>query len=331
MRVELYARAMARPLRIDFPGGIYHVTSRGDRREPIFVDDRDRTLLIEALAQALGRFDAAALAYCLMGNHYHLVLQTKRANLSRLMRHVNGVYAQTFNRRHGLVGHLFQGRFNSVHIDRDAYLLEVCRYTELNPIRAQLVDKPGDWRWSSYRAHCGFEGSPPWLDTSGLHGQLLGRDVSLETDRLLAANRYAHFVAEGQGLSLWDRALRQGIYLGDDAFIERIQERVRTRKLFEPEIPSAQRRTPKRALGQSPASRSRDESVRRAYSEGTMTMTEIAKAVGLSVSRISRLIRCAERKDASEPVAKSSAQAGDRRRAIPVLRAHPKEQAKGKI
>ena len=330
MPAQLYARAMARPLRIDFPGGIYHVTSRGDRREPIFADDRDRMLLIEVLAQALGRFEATALAYCLMGNHYHIVVQTRRGNLSRLMRHVNGVYAQAFNRRHGLVGHLFQGRFTSVHVDREAYLLEVCRYTELNPARAQLVDDPADWRWSSYRAHCGLERSPPWLDTPALHGHLLGRDASLATDRLLAAKRYAHFVAEGRGLSLWNRALRQGIYLGDDAFVERIQECVRPRKLFEPEIPSAQRRTPKRALRQSAASSSRDESVRRAYFEDGMTMTKIAQAVGLSVSRISRLIRCAERKDASEPVARSSAKLGDGRRSIPVLRARPKEQAKGK-
>ena len=100
---------MARPLRIEFPGGVYHVTSRGDRREPIFVDDRDRARLIAVLAQAMERFDARVLAYCLMGNHYHFVLHTRRDDLSRLMRHVNGVYAQAFNRRHGLVGHLFQG------------------------------------------------------------------------------------------------------------------------------------------------------------------------------------------------------------------------------
>ena len=111
---------MARPLRIEFPGAVYHVTSRGDRDEDIFVDDQDR--------QALSRFDAEALAYCLMGNHYHFVLHTRQANLSLLMRHVNGVYTQTYNRRHHKVGHLFQGRFKAILVDRDAYLLEVCRY-----------------------------------------------------------------------------------------------------------------------------------------------------------------------------------------------------------
>ncbi|WP_287640533.1 transposase [Accumulibacter sp.] len=115
---------MARPLRIEFPGAIYHVTSRGDRREPIFVDDADGESLLAVLAAGMARFDAQVLAYCLMGNHYHFVLHTRQANLSALMRHVNGVYTQAFNRRHAKVGHLPQGRFKAILVDRDAYLLE---------------------------------------------------------------------------------------------------------------------------------------------------------------------------------------------------------------
>src|SRR4051812_43552270 len=116
---------MARPLRIEFPGAVYHVTSRGDRREPIFIDDEDRQALLGIVAQALSRFDVQALSYCLMNNHYHFVLHTRQANLSLLMRHINGVYTQSFNRRHDKVGHLFQGRFKAILVDRDAYLLEV--------------------------------------------------------------------------------------------------------------------------------------------------------------------------------------------------------------
>lgn len=116
---------MSRPLRIEFPGAVYHVTSRGDRREPIFVDDMNRRMLLDVAAQGMDRFDAQVLAYCLMGNHYHFVLHTWQANLSLLMRHLNGVYTQDFNRRHGKVGHLFQGRFKAVLVDRDAYLLAV--------------------------------------------------------------------------------------------------------------------------------------------------------------------------------------------------------------
>ncbi len=105
---------MSRPLRIEFPGAVYHVTSRGDRREPIFDDDADRQRFLGVLAHGLSRFDAQVLAYCLMGNHYHFVLYTRAANLSRLMRHINGVYTQAYNRRHGKVGHLFPGRFKAV-------------------------------------------------------------------------------------------------------------------------------------------------------------------------------------------------------------------------
>jgi REP element-mobilizing transposase RayT len=281
---------MARPLRIEFPGGVYHLTSRGDRCEPIFADDKDRACLIGILAQAMERFDAMVLAYCLMGNHYHFVLQTRRENLSRLMRHVNGVYAQAFNRRHGLVGHLFQGRFTSIHVDRDAYLMEVCRYTELNPVRARMVDAPADWPWSSYRAHCGLAASPRWLDTAALHGYLLGHDARTVVDRLRAAELYVELVANGRGVRLWDHSLRQDIYLGDDAFIEQTQERARRRESTTSEIPKAQRSRPKlvpRSFGSGDA---RDESLRLAYVEGGMSMSEIAKAAGLSISRVSRLI-----------------------------------------
>jgi REP element-mobilizing transposase RayT len=151
---------MARSLRIEFPGAVYHVTARGDRREDIFVDDEDRLALLEVVAQALSRFDAQMLAYCLMDNHYHFVLHTRRANLSLLMRHINGVCTQTYNRRHNKVGHLFQGRFKAILVDRDAYLLEVCRYVDLNPVRARMVRKPGSWAWSSYRAHTGEAPAP---------------------------------------------------------------------------------------------------------------------------------------------------------------------------
>jgi putative transposase len=135
----LYRFPMSRPLRIEFSGAVYHVTSRGDRREPIYRDDADRLAHLNVLAQAMDRFDAQVLAYCLMGNHFHVVLHTRSANLSKLMRHVNGVYTQRFNRRHGLSGHLLQGRFKAILVDRDAYLLALCRYVERNPVAAGLA------------------------------------------------------------------------------------------------------------------------------------------------------------------------------------------------
>jgi putative transposase len=200
---------MSRPLRIEFPGAVYHVTARGDRRESIFADDEDRRALLGVVEQGLERFDALVLAYCLMGNHYHFVLQTRRANLSLLMRHVNGVYSQRFNRRHGVVGHLLQGRFKAILVDRDAYLLEVCRYVELNPVRAGLVDAPADWPWSSYRSHVGLAGGLSGLDTPGLHGYLLGHPVQSPADARRAARMYAQWVAAGRDVQLWDDALNR--------------------------------------------------------------------------------------------------------------------------
>ena len=285
---------MARPLRIEFPGAIYHVTSRGDRREPIFVDDDDRRALIGVVEQSMQRFDAEVLAYCLMGNHYHFVLHTRQGNLSRLMRHFNGVYSQAFNRRHAKVGHLFQGRFKAVLVDRDAYLLEVCRNVELNPVRARIVDAPDAWPWSSYLGHVGRAESPAWLDTAGLHGYLLGHVPRGAADARRAAARYAALVAAGRDVRLWDLALRQQIYLGDDSFVERMQALADPQRSASREVPRAQRRKATTWQQCLAGSESREQAMLSAYTEGALTMTAIARETGLSVSRVSRLIARAE-------------------------------------
>ncbi len=285
---------MSRPLRIEFEGAVYHVTARGDRQEPIFVDDLDRRRLLGVVERAMERFDARMLAYCLMGNHYHFVLCTNEPNLSRLMRQINGVYTQDFNRRHGKVGHLFQGRFKAVLVDRDAYLLEACRYVELNPVRAGLVARPEAWAWSSARAHLGQAPMPPWLDGARLQGQLLGREPRHAADRRRAAARYAELLAAGQGVPLWDRALRQQIYLGDEAFVERMQAQVQPARRTTADVPAAQRRAGRELEHYLREAPTRDEAIRRAHAEGGLTMTRIAAGLGLSVSRVSRLIARAE-------------------------------------
>jgi REP element-mobilizing transposase RayT/DNA-directed RNA polymerase specialized sigma24 family protein len=285
---------MARPLRIEFPGAVYHVTARGDRREPIFVDEQDRHALLNVVAQALARFDAQMLAYCLMGNHYHFVLHTRQANLSLLMRQINGVYTQTFNRRHNKAGHLFQGRFKAILVDRDAYLLEVCRYVERNPVAARIVRKPQAWPWSSYRAHAGQEAAPGWLDTDGLHGYLLGRTVRTAADRQRAANRYADLVAAAPDTRLWDRALRQQIYLGDEAFVERMQALAEPQNTTDRDIPRAQRSKARSLAHWLSSCTTREEALYRAHTESALSMSAIARELGLSVSRVSRLIARAE-------------------------------------
>jgi len=281
---------MARPLRIEFPGAVYHVTSRGDRREPIFVDDEDRHGLLQVVAQALSRFDAEALAYCLMGNHYHFVLHTRQANLSLLMRHINGVYTQSFNRRHNKVGHLFQGRFKAILVDRDAYLLEVCRYVDLNPVRARKVRKPEAWAWSSYRAHVGQAVAPHWLDTEGLHGYLLGRPVRSAADRRRAADRYARLAASTTDASLWDSALRQQIYLGDETFVERMQALAEPRNSTDDDIPKIQRRKSRTLAQWMESCENREQALYNAHTQSAMTMSAFARERGLSLSRVRRLI-----------------------------------------
>ena len=149
------AAGLTRPLRIDFPGALYHLSSRGDRRESIFAGDADRLDFLDVPAPGCERFDADVHAYCLMGNHDPLMLAARQGKLSALMRHLDGVCTQRFNQRHGKVGHVFQGRFEAILVDRDACLLAVCRYIDLNPMRARMVTAPGDWPWSGYRALTG--------------------------------------------------------------------------------------------------------------------------------------------------------------------------------
>lgn len=286
---------MSRPLRLELPGAVYHVTSRGDRREAIYRDDADRVVHIEVLAQAMERFDAQVLAYCLMGNHFHVVLHTRRANLSRLMRHLNGVYTQRFNRRHELVGHLFQGRFKAILVDRDAYLLWLCRYVERNPVAAGLVSSAADWVWSSCRAHLGLAATPVWLDSAGLYGYLLGRPAASAADRRRAASIYVEMVDEDAGADLWSQGLHRQVFLGDDAFVERMLAHVPASALRADGVPRAQTRSVVRS-GRSDldSNADRGHALRAAYAEGTRTMTELAGQLGLSVSRVSRLIAKAE-------------------------------------
>ncbi|MBL8519542.1 MAG: transposase [Betaproteobacteria bacterium] len=283
---------MARPLRIEFPGAIYHVTSRGDRREPIFEDDDDRRAFLVQVGQAMERFDATVLGYCLMDNHYHLVIHTRRGNLSRLMQRLNGTYTQAYNRRHGKVGHLLQGRFKGILVDKDAYLLEVVRYVDLNPVRARTVRDPGNWPWSSYRAHAGKAQAPEWLDTDAVHGYLLARDPQGAVDRRRAAQRYVSHVAAGKGVKLWDEALKHQIFLGEDRFVERMQALMGADRADDANIPRVYRRKIPKPIAQYLAHKAgRDVGIQQAATQGQHSLTAIAAAVGLSVSRVSRIVK----------------------------------------
>ena len=168
---------MPRKLRVEYEGAIYHVMNRGDRREPIFVDDEDRDLLLETLRQACSKTDWQVHAYCLMGNHFHLVIETPRANLVAGMRWFLGTYTARFNRRHKLFGHLFSGRYKSLIVDGSGsgYLKAVCDYVHLNPVRAKLLrpeQRLLDYRWSSWPEYLKSPGKRwPWLRVDRLLGE----------------------------------------------------------------------------------------------------------------------------------------------------------------
>lgn len=159
---------MSRRPRLQLPGAVYHVMSRGNRRALIFQDDADHRQFLLIVRAALRRYRATCHAFCLMRNHYHLVLVTPRPNLSATMRHINGVFAQTTNRRRALTGHLFESRFRSFIIERETYLKRAVRYVVRNPVRAGLVKDPAAWEWSSYRAIAGLEPGPDWLSLEWL-------------------------------------------------------------------------------------------------------------------------------------------------------------------
>jgi len=278
---------MARPPRLEIAGAVYLIGARcpsGSGR-PAFADDQDRAEMRALLAQALHRFNAQALAYALLPDRYDLLLFTRRANLSALMRHVNGVYTLHRQRRDGFSGPLFQGRFHAVLVDRDRHLLDVCRWVDLGPVREGLARGAAGWAGSSFRALAGLESAPEWLDVDGLHSHLLGRQAVTAAQHRLAGDRYARLVASEPGLQLWPGRLREQIFLGDADFAERMRAAALA--------PRRAGRTSwadwlKRAGG------IREQALWLAHTEGGVAMTDLAGQLGLSVSRISRLIAAAE-------------------------------------
>lgn len=225
---------MARPLRIELAGGVYHVTSRGDRREMIYGDDADRRTWVDLFGEVCDRFNWRCHAWCQMGNHYHLVVETAEANLSRGMRQLNGVYTQAVNRRHGRVGHVFQGRYKAILVEADAYLVELARYVVLNPVRAGLCKEAAEWPWSSHRALLGRVEPPSWLATDCVLGQF-------GETRARAVGRYEDFVRAGVGLPPIWQALNAQIYLGSEDFAGRMASRFADDEGLS-EVPRLQRR-----------------------------------------------------------------------------------------
>ena len=279
---------MARPLRIEYAGALYHVTSRGDRREDIYLDDEDRQAWLEVISQVCERFNWRCHAWCLMDNHYHLVIETVEGNLSKGMRQLNGVYTQKCNRRYQLSGHLFQGRYKAILIDRESYLLEVCRYVVLNPVRAGMVKQAEEWRWSSYSAMIGRSPTPVWLEVDWLL-------ASFGQRRPAAVKRYIEFIRAGAGLpSLWQGLLHPH-YLGDQEFIDKLGELYSTEiDTNIKEVPRMQRRPLAQTLDYySSHYTNPKQGMVEAYSSGDYSMKQIADWFGVHYSTVSRAVNAA--------------------------------------
>lgn len=212
---------MARPLRLEFPGALWHVTNRGVEQRSIYADDRDRLRFLNLLARTVAERRWKLLAFVLMTNHFHLLFETPDTNLSRGMKDLDGDYASYFNVRHRRAGHLFQGRFKSHLVDSDTYLLEVARYIVLNPVRARMVASAAYWRWSSYRPTAGLSMVPQWLDPEPILVSCHPRS------RVLAAAEYQRFVAAAtnETPSPWENLVAQS-FLGSEEFLLRIEERL---------------------------------------------------------------------------------------------------------
>jgi REP element-mobilizing transposase RayT len=210
---------MARPLRLEIPGAYYHVLARGNARQDIFLDDQDRIRFLSTLGESVHRHGLLVHGYCLMPNHYHLIIQTVRPEISLAFKRLNGIYSQFFNRRHERVGHVFQGRFKSLLIDCNSYFLAAHRYIHQNPVRKGLTRNAGDYEWSSCRDFLGLRTPAPWLRTELSLGYYSG---SMK-ERMSA---YATFVETPADENPFTKAYGQA-FLGCPDFVESMCQRAR--------------------------------------------------------------------------------------------------------
>jgi len=277
---------MARPLRLEYEGAVYHITSRGDAREDIFLDKGDRSRFLEVLADVVTRYGWICHAYCLMTNHYHLLIETPEAGLSRGMHLLNGVYTQWFNRRHDRVGHLLQGRFKAILVEKESHLLELVRYVVLNPVRAKMVRSVRDWPWSSYRATAAQMEVPEFLMVDWVLSQF-------DSDRERAVRAYRRFIQQGRGIHVWN-GLRAGALLGTDGFVDQLRPLLKEKPL-DPEYRKRERFAARPSLEKLfrdvTDKATRNERIYQAVRIYHYTLREVGDYVGLLYSTISLIAK----------------------------------------
>lgn len=244
---------------------------------------------MDILANTNKRFNWLCHAYCLMNNHYHLIIETPDGNLSKGMRQLNGVYTQAYNRKHGRAGHIFQGRYKAILVEKESHLLEACRYVVLNPVRAKGAAHPEQWQWSSYRATAGGEKPHRCLTTDWVLGQFGSRKKE-------AARRYREFVEAGIGQeTIWKKVRGQGI-LGEEEFVATLSGYMKGQRDIQ-EIPKSQRFINRPELTSifmqkaDPGNKARNRKIREAVEKHGYSQREVAEHLGMHYASISRLMR----------------------------------------
>jgi len=283
---------MARPLRIEYPGAVYHITVRGNARKRICRDDHDKQVFLSTLSSVVKKYSWICHAYCLMDNHYHLLIETPDANLARGMRQLNGTYTQRFNIRHERPGHIFQGRYKAILVDKETYFLELCRYIVLNPVRAKCVGNTHEWTWSSYAATGGLTGTPEYLTINGILGMFAETKGSAQV-------LYRDFVTGGVDKESPWKGLKGQILLGGERFVEKFKEQLVNKKGRE-EIPREQRYADRPELKQiftkqimenKPEKRT---GIYQAHVHHGYTLKEIADYLGIHYTTVSKIVKGVE-------------------------------------
>jgi len=276
---------MVRPIRVQYPGALYHVTSRGNRREEIYLSTEDKVLFLTILADTCEKHSWSCQAYCLMSNHYHLLIETPRGNLSKGMQYLNGVYTQKFNRVHGRVGHVFQGRYKAIIVEKDSYLLELSRYIVLNPVRAKMVLQANDWIWSSYLSTCHEVTPPRWLNVSALL-------TTFSSNKSIAINKYKQFVEDGANKkSPWSH-LKNRLYLGSENFVneclKNTNQKINTTYNLNIDFKEGSLSPP--ISHYEKTTTERKDAIFQVYKSGHYSMKEIGEYFNLHYSRVSKIV-----------------------------------------
>lgn len=279
---------MTRPLRIEFSGALYHITSRGNGRKNIFRNDSDRNDFLRILGLTIKRYHWLCHTYCLMDNHYHLLIETPESNLSAGMRQLNGVYTQRFNFMHKTVGHLFQGRYKAFLVEKDIYLLEVARYIVLNPVRAKIVKFPNEWKWCSYLATTGKCNIPSWLTVDWI--------LCFFDKRIMSAQKqFRKFIHNGIGKKNPFNDVQEGMILGFPQFVDWVRE-MQDEARFIKEVPREQRFIGRPTLDDLFSQeiledkKLRNDLIRLAHIQVGYTQKKIAEHIGLHYTWVSKII-----------------------------------------